>query len=157
MQPETQAGLETGKAFLKDCVEFSHLLLQQKLEALKHGEEIDWKDARDIMREGRAAARQITQIASLEVRDAAPKRKAREPHHTTRSTPRVQLTPENMQLLMEGVLEWNSAVADAKPGQRPKLPEKLRTLLEHFELDPEREESLEELLDLVEGMTRAPA
>jgi hypothetical protein len=154
MHTETQAGLETGKAFLKDCVEFSHLLLKQKLEALKRGEEIDWKDARDIMREGRAAARQITQIAGLEVRDAAPKRSPQPHHQRPRSAPDARMTPEMMQLLMEGMMEWNARLANATDGVRPELPEELRKVITYFGLDPDREASLEQLLDIMERSER---
>ncbi|MCB9894518.1 MAG: hypothetical protein H6839_08715 [Planctomycetes bacterium] len=71
MHTETHAGLDTSKAFLRDAVELSQLLMQRALEAARRGEDVDWDSVREIVREGRTSARQLAQIASLEVRDRA--------------------------------------------------------------------------------------
>ena len=149
MQPETQAGLETSKAFLKDCVEFTHLLLQQQLEALKRGEQVDWKVARELVREGRASARQLAQIASLELRAAkqAPAESSPEPE----PVPQLNLPQKTLQEFAQSMMDWTNALRQATPGNIPPLPRPAQELMERVGLDPERDDSLEKLLRILEG------
>jgi hypothetical protein len=156
MQPETQAGLETSKAFLKDAVEFTHLLLQQQLEALKRGEPVDWKAVRELVREGRASARQLAQIAGLELRgqkqaQARPRPEPVEPS----PVPQLDLPQETLHAFAQAMMDWSEALRRAEPGNVPPLPRPVQELMERIGLDPADDHSLEELLRILEGQAVA--
>lgn len=149
MQPETQAGLETSKAFLKDCVELTHRLLKQQLAVLERGEEIDWKTARELVREGRASARQLAQIANLELRAA--KQSPAETSPEPEPVPQLQLPQQTLQEFAQSMMDWTNALRQATPGNIPPLPGPARELMERVGLDPERDDGLEKLLRILEG------
>jgi len=156
MQPETQAGLETSKAFLKDSIELTHLLLKQQLEALQRGEQIDWKAARELVREGRASARQLAQIASLELRGE--KQAQAKPHPEPvepKPVPQLDLPQETLHAFAQAMMDWSEALRRAEPGNVPPLPRPAQELMERVGLDPEDERSLEELLRVLEGQAVA--
>lgn len=160
MQPETQAGLETSKAFLKDCVEFTHLLLQQQLEALKRGEQIDWKTARELVREGRASARQLAQIANLELRgekQAQAKPRPEPVEVPSEPVPQLNLPQQTLQEFAQSMMDWTNALREATPGNIPPLPRPAQELMERVGLDPERDDSLEKLLRILEGQQAVAA
>ncbi|MCB9933394.1 MAG: hypothetical protein H6841_08240 [Planctomycetes bacterium] len=153
MQPETQAGLETSKAFLKDSVELTHLLLKQQLEALQRGEQIDWKTARELVREGRASARQLAQIASLELRGEkqAQAKPRPEPKAEPRPVPQLNLPRETMQGFARAMMDWSDALRSATPDNIPPLPQDVQELMRKLGLDPADDRSLEELIRILEG------
>ncbi|MCG3183882.1 MAG: hypothetical protein ICCCNLDF_01992 [Planctomycetes bacterium] len=155
MQPETQAGLETSKAFLKDCVELTHRLLKQQLAALERGEEIDWKTARELVREGRASARQLAQIASLELRAA--RQAPAESSPESQPVPQLNLPQQTLQEFAQSMMVWTNELRQATPGNIPPLPRPARELMERVGLDPERDDSLEKLLRILEGQQAVAA
>ena len=137
MLTETQDGLTTSKAFLRDCVELTHLMLRQKLEAMRRGEQIDWDETREIAKEGRTAARQLAQIASLEVRDRSldlreKTTKKPEPTHA----PDVHHSERNIdvdrRVYMESKLEWMTAYYESAGADEPPMPAKLTELMHHY-------------------------
>jgi hypothetical protein len=154
MQAETQASLDQSRAYLRDCVEASHLMLKRKLEALRRGEDIDWAETRDVIREGRSAARQLTQIASVEVRDRQQTdRRERKPRPPQRVTPKVPVTPDQGMRFVEGVMQWQAAAREA--GGVVAAPESLRKLMTEFGLDPDKEDSFELMLEIFDGAGEA--
>jgi hypothetical protein len=148
MQDQTQASLDKSREFLNDCVEASHLLLKRKLEALRRGEEIDWQETRDIVREGRAAARQLTQIASLEVRDRQQSAR-RENVAGPRPVRKLegQPTAEMAARFIAAIMEWRSSP------EGTDMPDSLRNLILELGLDPEDRDTPSALFDYFETVT----
>lgn len=153
MNSETETGLVASKAFLTDSIELAHLRIKQQLERLRAGDEIDWKEAGALMKEGRSSARQLTQIASLEVRDRALALKKRKHAPKQPAKPRPEQTPKkppqpgDRQKLYELSSNWIEAIAEANrdPGATPmpEFPQELVAMIEDYGLDPGREDSLD--------------
>lgn len=146
MQNSTEQGLETSKAFLRDCVELSHLMLKRQLEKLRNGGDVEWKEVREVVKEGRTAARQLTQIASVELRDRQQAKR-----ETGRRTQRpklklkVQPTREMVLRFLDGVMVWQRACVTEQ--REVPMPEDLRKVMVEFGLDPDDQDSLIALLD----------
>jgi hypothetical protein len=152
MQTETQASLDESRAYLRDCIEVSHLQLKRKLEAMRRGEEIDWRETRDIMREGRTAARQLTQIAALEVRDRQQDTRPAGPRRAPRSKSvqlKVQPTAEMALRFVNGVMDWQKASAES--GKMADMPADLRKLIVEVGLDPDSADSFDTLFEVFES------
>ena len=162
MHTETQAGLDASKGFLRDCIEVSQLMLRQKLEALRRGERVDVAETRAVMGDGRAAARQLEQVASLEVRDQALELResgagqkagkrpapavAAEAHHSDGQLERDRT------MLMEHSLESSQqllkAIDSDEPcdySPRPEIIEMVR----RYGFDPDDEDSLAKVADIL--------
>jgi hypothetical protein len=152
MQATTEQGLETSKAFLKDCVELSHLMLKRQLEKLRNGGDVDWKEVREVVKEGRTAVRQLTQIASVELRDRQQTtresgRRPRAPRPTLKL--KVEPTREMIMNFFDGIFEWQKACMEA--GKTVPLPKRLREQVEEFGLNPDDPRSVPRLIDHFEG------
>lgn len=158
MQAETQASLDQSRAYLRDCVEASHLMLKRKLEALRRGEEIDWRETRDILREGRNATRQLTQIASLELRDrqqSAREGKVRRMPRGDAPKLKVQPTPEMTMRFLNGIMEWQKLPPQGDLA--PPLPDDLRKLITELGLNPDDAGSFDVLFEYFESVTSRQA
>jgi len=146
MQNSTEQGLETSKAFLKDCVELSHLMLKRQLEKLRNGGDVDWKEVREVVKEGRTAARQLTQIAGVELRDRAQtKREGGRRRQRPALKLKVQPTKEMVLRFLDSVVNWQGACV-AEQREVP-MPEDVRRAISEFGLDPDDRENLLALLD----------
>lgn len=141
MQVSTGQGLETSKAFLKDCVELSHLMLKRQLEKLRKGGDVEWKEVREVVKEGRTAARQLTQIASVEMRD---RQQNKREGAKRQARPRPPLPVDyNMEMVLrffDAVMGWQRACLQQQ--REVEMPEELRKSIADFGLNPDDRSSL---------------
>lgn len=139
MLTDTEAGLASSKAFLGDCVELTQLMLRETLEAARRGEQVNWRAAREVMREGRAAARQLAQVAALEVRDRA-----------LQQQPKEKAEPSDRVIYTMHAGDWVEQVyqqherEDFDFSQVPFSPE-LQAMMKRYGFDPADWHSLEKL------------
>lgn len=153
MDTQTKEALGVGTEFLKDSIELAHLMLKRKLEAARKGEDVDWKEAAQIMKEGRSAARQITQNASLELRkrklalDEA-KSDGKRAKRRAPIQPAQDPTPEDRERFMELSKEWMAHVLKCveNPGTgNGEYPDELKAMIKDYGLDPQSERAAEKL------------
>ena len=152
MQTTTEQGLETSKAYLKDCVELSHLMLKRQLETLRNGGDVEWKEVREVVKEGRTAARQLTQIASVELRDrqqASREKVQRKPAPRPALKLKVQPTKEMIVRFIDGIMVWQRECIEAD--KETPMPENLRQVITEFGLDPDDSDQALALLNHLEN------
>lgn len=160
MQTETQAGLDTSKGFLRDVVELSQLMMREALQAARNGEDVDWAQVREVVREGRTAARQLAQIASLEVRDRAlDLRERRETQKETRkATPEEPNVERDRAQFLEHSMNYAEQALKAVENNEAadfSLPKHMEEMLRRYGFDPQDEEALANLGDVLFPQTVA--
>lgn len=161
MQATSTEALEAGKAFLKDAMEVSHLLLKRKLEALRRGEDVDINETREIVEDGQKTARQIQQTVSLEVRDrnvTLREEKARKEEAEAETEPEAHgeepgFLSDDQKKFLAGMRMWQHGIWTRKdPSQPVPLPEPLKDLARKFRLDPDDQDTIDKLGDILMGV-----